>query len=309
MTIRLLFAAVLVAGGLFAGCKGGPAGGPAGDADLSGIAEADAADQLAYNAGFETAAQLLQQDSTFSFERFRDGFLAGLRGDSTEIAYALGLRAGLGLRADTVANIDANVFLTGFREGLNRDSVRLNPQQIARANASFQDTMQVRQLRQRARTDSTARTQLRDIRTNATAAERFLAEVARRPGVQKTASGVLYTVKTPGSGASPGEQDRVKIIYVGRLADGTEFDKSPEGEPVEFPAGAFVPGFSEMLMAMKPGESRTIYLPPSLAYGMMGSPGPNGEGGIPPNAALEFDLTLVEVLPGSGQPQMGFPGM
>jgi peptidylprolyl isomerase len=67
--------------------------------------------------------------------------------------------------------------------------------------------------------------------------------------------------------------------------------------------GGVVPGFAEMLMAMKPGETRTVYLPPEMAYGLQGRPSPDG-GGIPPSSALVFDLTLVDVL--AGQPQMGF---
>ena len=102
---------------------------------------------------------------------------------------------------------------------------------------------------------------------------------------------------TPGDGPRPEPTSRVAVRYTGRFADGTVFDASPEGETAEFSVGNVVPGFREALLAMQPGETRTVWLPPSLAYGERGAPGPGGQGGIPPNAALEFDLTLVSVLP------------
>jgi FKBP-type peptidyl-prolyl cis-trans isomerase FkpA len=307
MTSRFLLLA-LVAGTLAlgaTGCNGGAGGGPQGNANLDSLATAEPADLLAYNAGFETAKQLAEQDSTFDFERFREGFAAGLRGDSAEIAYALGLRAGLGLHADTVSNIDANVFLTGFREGLRGDSTRVTQAQVATANAAFQDSLQMRQLRTQAASNPQAQTQLGLIRSNGAAAQRFLAGVQRRPGVRRTNSGLLYTVTTPGRGASPTDTDRVRINYVGKLADGSTFDQSPEGQPVELPVAAVVPGFAEALRAMKPGETRTVWLPPSLAYGLQGAPGPDGQGGIPPNSALQFDLTLVEIVPAGEAPPQG----
>ncbi len=64
-----------------------------------------------------------------------------------------------------------------------------------------------------------------------------------------------------------------------------------------------MPGFAEALKGMRVGEQRTVYLPPNLAYGSQGAPGPGGQGGIPPNAALVFDLTLVEILGGQSMPQ------
>lgn len=306
MTFRLPLLVAALALVAVAGCEGA-GDGPSGDADLSDIASADPFDQLAYNAGFETARQLQAQDSSFSFDRFRDGFHAGLRGDSSEIAYALGLRAGLGLRADTIANIDANVFLTGMREALQGDSIRLTPQQLNEANSSVEDSLSSRQLRSQARTDPAAAARLQSIGRNQAQADSFLAAVARQPGVQRTESGLLYKVNEPGQGPSPTDLDQVRVEYVGRFPNGEVFDRSPEGQPVDFPVRVVVPGFAEALKMMKPGAQWTVYLPPDLAYGLTGAPGPGGEGGIPPNKALEFDLRLVEIL--DNAPQQGMPNL
>ena len=309
MTLRLPLFALALAAVAFAGCEG-TAGGPSGDADLSGIAEADPFEQIAYNAGYQSGEQFLAQDSSFSFERFRDGLRAGLDGDSTEIAYALGLQYGLQLRQDSIANLDPNIFLTGVREGLAGDSARISEDQLQRIQASVEDSIQIRQLRSRAQTDPQAQQRLRDISQNATRADSFLTAVRGREGVQATASGVLYTVDTPGDGPSPSLGDQVAINYVGQFANGEVFDQSEEGQPAVLPVRAVVPGFQEALLDMKVGETRTVYLPPDQAYGLTGSPGPGGQGGIPPNAALQFTITLVDIVQNQSQglPQGFLPG-
>ncbi len=308
MTLRLPLSLVALAALVMAGCEGS-AGGPSGDTDLSDIANADPFEQIAYNAGYQSGQQFLSQDSSFSFERFRDGLRAGLNGDSAEIGYALGLQYGLQLRQDTIANLDPDVFLAGVREGLAGDSVRISEDQLGRIQSAVEDSIQIRQIRNRAKTDPQAQQRLRDIARNAASADSFLTAARSGDGIQETNTGVLYTVDEAGSGASPSLTDRVAINYVGRFSNGEIFDQSGD-EPAVLPVRAVVPGFQEALLDMKVGETRTIYLPPSQAYGLTGSPGPGGQGGIPPNAALEFTITLVDIQQGrpQGAPQGFLPG-
>lgn len=296
MTLRLSLFGLALGAIVLVGCQGS-ASGPAGDADLSDLSAdgADPFDQLAYDAGYQSGQRMLQQDSSFSFERFREGFLAGMNGDSSEIAYAYGLQAGLGLSADTLANIDANIFLTGLREGLLGDSTRVTEDVLNTARMVVEDSLQLRQLRAQARTNPQAAQRLEEMRTNASEAETFLASARARDGYEVTESGVVYTITEAGDGPSPSVGDRVRILYEGRFTNGEVFDSS-EGEPTELPVGGVVPGFREMLLDMNVGESRTVVIPPDQAYGLTGSPGPGGQGGIPPNAALEFDLTLVDIV-------------
>lgn len=305
MTLRTPTLAVALAAVALAGCEG-TAGGPSGDADLTNIAEASAFEQFAYNAGYESAAQFLAQDSSFNFERFRDGFRAGIAGDSVEIAYALGLQYGFQFAQDTLLNVDPDLFLAGVRERLAGEDARITPEQFQRAQAVIEDSLQIRQLRAQAGTNPLARRQLDDVSRNAVRSDSFLTAVAGRPGVQRTESGLLYEVEEEGSGPSPSADDRVAVEYVGRFANGEVFDQSEEGQPAVFPVAAVVEGFREALLDMRVGGRRTIYLPPDLAYGLTGSPGPGGQGGIPPNTALVFDLTLVDIV--SGQEQPAFPG-
>ena len=315
MTFRFLTLATAVGALALAGC-GDNAG--SSTANLDDLATADPFDQLAYNSGHSAAQQFMSQyDSTFSYDLFAKGFRDGVAGDSAQIAYALGLRAGLELRADTLSNINADVFLAGLREGLNGDSLRLTDAQLEAAFEVVQDSLgkrqqraqeaqQLSQLRAQAATDPAAAERLASISSNKVAADSFMTAVRGRDGIQATESGVLYTVTTPGEGTKPTPQSDVTIQYVGKFMDGEVFDQSPPGESVTYPIRIFVEGFRESLLDMQPGESRTIYLPPNLAYGVLGAPGPQGEEGIPPNSALIFELTLVEV-PAAQQPPPGFP--
>jgi len=63
--------------------------------------------------------------------------------------------------------------------------------------------------------------------------------------------------------------DRVRVHYTGRLEDGTVFDSSQGGEPLEFIAGGseVIPGVSNAVLGMSVGETKTVTVPPEDAYG------------------------------------------
>ncbi|MEM1036094.1 MAG: FKBP-type peptidyl-prolyl cis-trans isomerase [Pseudomonadota bacterium] len=88
--------------------------------------------------------------------------------------------------------------------------------------------------------------------------------------------------------------DQVLIHYEGRLAsDSTFFDSSwSRGEPTQFPVSGVIPGFSEVLTYMKPGDSLIVHIPSDQAYGSEGS----GEI-IGPNADLMFQIEMIEIYP------------
>ena len=258
------------------------------------------ADVAAYDAGYQTAVQLREGSATFTAARYREGFEAGLRADSAQIAFALGLQTGLQIRADTVTGIDAAVFLRGIEAGFAGSAPAYAPDVVERAAAAFRDTLTARRTRAQAN-DPAVRAQAAQASAAASAAAAiagpFLAAAAARPGAVVSPTGLVSLVTTPGTGAKPTAASRVSVAYAGRFASGEEFDASPAGQPAEFGLGRVVPGFAEALQDMQVGETRTIWVPAALAYGERGAPGPGGQGGIPPGAALEFDLTLVAILP------------
>jgi FKBP-type peptidyl-prolyl cis-trans isomerase FklB len=107
-----------------------------------------------------------------------------------------------------------------------------------------------------------------------------------------TASGLRYKVLQSGSpeGNSPTRLDVVTVHYRGTLTNGTVFDSSVErGTPATFAVAQVIPGWTEALQLMKPGDQWVLYIPSHLAYG------PRAVGAIPPHSDLIFQVALLQV--------------
>jgi len=108
-----------------------------------------------------------------------------------------------------------------------------------------------------------------------------------------TASGLVYQSVREGSGAFPAASDRVRVHYRGTFLDGREFDSSyARKEPAEFALDRVIPCWTEAVQRMKVGGKARLRCPASIAYGERGA----GQGVIPPNATLLFDVELLDVL-------------
>jgi FKBP-type peptidyl-prolyl cis-trans isomerase len=124
----------------------------------------------------------------------------------------------------------------------------------------------------------------------------FLARNAVAKRVISTPTGLQYFVvrSGPKMGRQPSDSDTVTFHYEGKLTTGETFDSSYErGEPIAGPVTAFVPGFTEALKLMRPGDEWIVWIPPELGYGdrTMDS--------IPANSVLRFRLALQSVSAGS----------
>jgi len=62
---------------------------------------------------------------------------------------------------------------------------------------------------------------------------------------------------------------RVKLIYTGKLKDGTIFETNVGNTPLEFTVGKgkVIKGFENAVMGMKAGETKTVTIKPADAYG------------------------------------------
>lgn len=126
---------------------------------------------------------------------------------------------------------------------------------------------------------------------NAEKGQAYLEENKKKEGVVVTASGLQYRVLKSGAGASPLDSNTVKVHYTGRFIDGQVFDSSVErGEPVTFPVNGVIPGWTEALKLMKPGDKWEVVIPSDLGYG------PQGFQDIPPAATLVFEVELLEIM-------------
>ncbi|SMC56124.1 FKBP-type peptidyl-prolyl cis-trans isomerase [Novosphingobium sp. B1] len=101
----------------------------------------------------------------------------------------------------------------------------------------------------------------------------------------------IETVKA-GTGASPTKSDVALINYVGRLANGKEFDR---GEKAVLPLETVIPGFSEGLSKMQKGGKYVLEIPSEKAYGAEEKRNPQtGEVVIPANSDLVFEIELID---------------
>lgn len=122
--------------------------------------------------------------------------------------------------------------------------------------------------------------------------EAFIAKLKKEtPGLQTSKSGLRYVIQNKGEGATPTDTSMVVVNYVGKLADGTVFDQSQEGQPATFGVGQVIAGFKEGLKLLGKGGKATLYIPGNLAYGEQGVP----QAGIGPNAMLIFDVEVVDI--------------
>lgn len=124
----------------------------------------------------------------------------------------------------------------------------------------------------------------------------FLVRNAAAKGVVTTPSGLQYYVlrSGPETGQRPAAGDSVSFDYEGKLLTGETFDSSYErGTPLTGRVEDFVPGFTEALKLMRPGDEWIVWIPPALGYG------DRAVGDIPPNSILRFKLALHGVTPAS----------
>lgn len=121
--------------------------------------------------------------------------------------------------------------------------------------------------------------------------KKFLAENAKREGVQVTASGIQYEVIVEADGEKPLGTDTVTVHYAGSFLNGEQFDSSIDrGEPAVFPLNRVIRGWTEGVQLMSVGSKYKFYIPSDLAYGPQGKP-PT----IPGNSVLQFEIELLDI--------------
>lgn len=103
-----------------------------------------------------------------------------------------------------------------------------------------------------------------------------------------------------GTGTAAMAGKTVTVNYTGWLYDaskadnkGTQFDSSLAAGRTPFffvlGAGQVIKGWDQGVVGMQVGGSRRLIIPPDLGYGS------SGNGPIPPNATLVFDIDLLSI--------------
>lgn len=125
---------------------------------------------------------------------------------------------------------------------------------------------------------------------NKVASEKFMAEIAKKEGIQTLGDGIYYEVITEGKGEIPADSDRVKVDYEGTLINDSVFDSSyKRGEPTTFMCKQVIPGWTKALTHMPVGSTWKVYIPQEQAYGSQ------DRGMIKPFSALVFKIELHSI--------------
>jgi hypothetical protein len=107
--------------------------------------------------------------------------------------------------------------------------------------------------------------------------------------MQQVQPGLYVKDMSDGVGAEASRTSRVGVHYAVWLPDGTLVDTSMGGEPFQFRLGGneVIRAWNEGIPGMKVGGVRRLVVRPGLAYGSQ------GQGDVPPNATLVFEVQLM----------------
>jgi FKBP-type peptidyl-prolyl cis-trans isomerase len=199
--------------------------------------------------------------------------------DVDSMSYALGMNVGAdfskNLKAIPGGKSNIDLLIKGFATAMKGDSTLMTPEV---ATEYFRNYM--------------TNAQKAETEAKKSEGEKFLATNSTAPGVIVTPSGLQYKVITPAEGPKPTAKDTVKVHYTGTLLDGKVFDSSVErGEPIEFPLGQVIPGWTEGVQLMSIGSKYKFFVPYNLGYGEQGTQG----GPIPGFATLTFEVELLGI--------------
>ncbi len=102
---------------------------------------------------------------------------------------------------------------------------------------------------------------------------------------EMTEEGVYYIVTKQGNGEYPTLASQVTVEYRGYLLDGSVFEENT----ATFPLSGVILGWQIGIPQFDKGGEGTILIPSGLAYG------PSGQGSIPGNTVLIFDVKLLDL--------------
>ncbi|MBL6446841.1 FKBP-type peptidyl-prolyl cis-trans isomerase [Fulvivirga sp. 29W222] len=101
-----------------------------------------------------------------------------------------------------------------------------------------------------------------------------------------SASGLRYVLKNDTISEHPQPKDVIVFNYAGRFLSDEVFE---EGDSLEVTLGSLIPGFQRGLQLFSEGTSGTLFIQSYYGYGK------TGQGPVPPNTPLIFEVDLIEV--------------
>jgi len=226
-------------------------------------------------------------------KNFIEGFLQGAQKLSTsDLAKAAGVQIGQQVAKTWVDGLNQQLFSADSTQTVSVNDL------IAGFVAGYMGNLSEEEMTNASNIVDVKMKQLQDINNellygaNREAGVKFLEENKTKEGVQTTASGLQYKVIKEGRGPVPTKEDKVKVLYTGKLIDGTVFDSTDnrDGEPSIFGVGQVISGWTEALTMMPVGSKWEVYIPQELAYGSTGA-----GNSIQPFSALIFEVELLGI--------------
>jgi FKBP-type peptidyl-prolyl cis-trans isomerase FklB len=197
-------------------------------------------------------------------------------------SYALGMNIGSGLKKQgATASVDPVLVSRGLRDAMSGSKTAMTEDEM---RAALQQLMTEVRSAQEAKSHQEGATARKD-------GEAFLAANKSKDGVQTLPDGLQYKILQQGSGPKPTASDTVTVNYRGTLISGKEFDSSyKRGQPISFPVGGVIKGWTEALQLMPVGSKWQLFIPADLAYGDRGAGSDIG-----PGETLIFDVELLSI--------------
>lgn len=193
-------------------------------------------------------------------------------------SYGIGRQMGDQLAPSRFEGLDANAVAAGVIDALEGNASAVSQADLEAAFKEISEKIQAEKAEQ--------------AKVKAAEGEAFLAENAKKDGVNVLESGLQYEVITEGSGDKPSLNSTVRTHYHGTLINGEVFDSSvSRGQPAEFPVSGVIAGWTEALQLMPVGSKWRLFVPYNLAYGERGA-----GGAIGPYQALIFEVELLDIL-------------
>lgn len=254
-----------------------------------------------YALGVYLAGQLKRADDgsgKFDLAEVEAGLKAALAGEKTS-DYLSGAQLGNVLRKDEF-KVDLAQMMAAAKETMNGDKPRLSQGGIqSEMQRLQQDSMAKRQERMKAEGEA-----------NLVEATAFMEKNAKVDGVTTTPSGLQYKEIKKAQGEKPKAEEMVSVNFIGTLANGKEFERSPEGQPRTLPQ-TITKGWQEAMAMMTVGSKYQFWMSPALAFGEAGRP-PQ----VRPNNVVIYEVELVGTQaapapqggPGMATPPVAVPG-
>ena len=196
-------------------------------------------------------------------------------------SYALGMSIGLGLHKQGV-DVDPALVARGVRDQMGGTKTLMSEDEMRATLQQLRGDLAKQQVAKAHEAGAANRKE----------ADAFLAANKAKPGVITLPDGLQYKVLTEGTGPKPTASDTVTVNYRGTLVSGKEFDSSyKRGQPISFPVGGVIKGWTEALQLMPVGSKWQLFIPADLAYGDQPPPGSN----IEPGDTLIFDVELLSI--------------